>query len=142
MVSARLSIASLIVMVFACIIAGISLLIAATVFNGFLGDGRSWIGATQAFLLCFGGAAGIAVPAMAVFFMARNVRGKGRRPGPSRRIGAVSALLSLPLWLIGGCGLMARWPYTPYLVLSLILGLGLLWWAVSVLRANAERDDA
>ena len=123
---------TVIVMACALLIGFTSLIVAAYFFSGFLGGGRSVMGIIQALLLCFGIGAAVYLPAGIVFLMARHVRAYG----PKLSIGLAGTLISLPLWAYGGAALILRTPYWPYGLISLIFGLGLLFWAVSVLRGS------
>lgn len=98
-------------------------------FTGFLGGGRSWVGVFQAFLLCFGVGSFLYLPASLLFFMARHVRAYG----PKMRIGIASVIISLPLWATGGANLILKLPYTPYALISMLLGLLVLWWGVLIM---------
>ena len=127
---AKLAKSSLIVMLCALFIGASALIFAATAFVGFLGDGRSGFGIVQAFLLCFGLMAGVYLPATLVFFTARHVRGFG----PKKPIGLAGTLISLPLWGLGGASLLLKLSYWPYGLMAMLIGLGLLFWSVSVLK--------
>ena len=102
----------------------------AVIFSGFLDGGRSWIGIAQAFLLCFGVGAIIYLPAAAIFFMARSVRGNG----PTRNIGLLTAILALPFWTFGISALSFQTPYWLWAILATAIGLYLSFWALIVLR--------
>lgn len=104
-------------------------------FSGFLGGGRSWIGILQAFLLCFGIASVLYLPALVLFFMARHVRAYGAKAV----IGIASVCISLPLWGAGGAALMLKQPYFPYALLIMGFGLLILWWGVLVLKSAQSR---
>jgi len=125
---ARLSFA---VMTSALLIAITGFVASGYFFMGFLGDGRSGMGILQAFLLCFGIGAGVYLPALIVFFLARHVRSFGVKTP----IGFAGVFISLPLWLFGGLSLIQRLPYWPYGLAALLLGLILLFWSMLVLRA-------
>jgi len=122
---------SLYVMIVALLMIIMGLGVSAYFFSGFLGGGRSAMGVFQAFLLCFGIGSLVYLPAVIVFFMARHVRGLG----PKRAIGMAAVLISLPWWTLGGTSLIMRLPYWPYGLVAMVLGLGLLFWALKVLRA-------
>ncbi len=122
---------SLYVMAGALLTVLISVIASAYFFTGFLGGGRSAMGVFQAFLLCFGIGAALYLPAATVFFMARHVRSYG----PKLSIGLAGTLISLPLWAYGGAALFLRTPYWPYGLIAMLLGLGLLFWAIGILRA-------
>ncbi|PHR92979.1 MAG: hypothetical protein COA69_06590 [Robiginitomaculum sp.] len=122
-------------MIGALLVFGASLLTSAYFFNGFLGDGRSWVGVFQAFLLCFGLGSLLFLPALALFFMARHVR----MYGVKLKIGIAALLISLPLWLGGGSALALRLPQTLLALTLLTLGLGVFAWGFMVLRAARTR---
>ncbi|MEE9271849.1 MAG: hypothetical protein V3U57_01060 [Robiginitomaculum sp.] len=121
---------SLIIMLCALFIGALSFAVAGYAFLGFLGDGRSRLGNAQAFLLCFGFMAGFYLPALLVFFMARHVRGFG----PKKSIGLAGTILSLPFCSLGGISLVLRLPYWPFGLVAMLIGLGLLFWSISILK--------
>ncbi len=121
---------SLYVMMGALIVGLLSVSASAYFFTGFLGGGRSAMGVLQAFCLCFGIGAVLYLPSAIVFFMARHVRAYG----PKLSIGLASTLISLPLWAYGGAALFLRTPYWPYGLAAMLLGLGLLFWALGIMR--------
>ena len=137
-IPANLSRRSLHVMIGSMIVAAASLAASAYFFSGFLGGGRSPMGVFQSFILCFGIGALLYLPAITAFFMARHVRGYGAK----RSIGLAAMLISLPLWGYGGISLVLRLPYWPYGLAAMCFGLGLLFWAVSVLRNCKANNSA
>jgi len=137
-IPANLSRSSFRVMIGALIVTAASLTASAYFFTGFLGGGRSAMGVFQSFILCFGIGALLYLPAITVFFMARHVRGFGAK----RSIGLAAILISLPLWGYGGLSLIMRLPYWPYGLVALCFGLGLLLWAVTVLRNCNPNNSA
>lgn len=122
-------------MIGALIVFGVSLFTSAYFFNGFLGDGRSWVGVLQTFLLCFGLGGLLFLPALVLFFMARHVRMYGAKP----KIGIAALLISFPLWLGGTSALALHFPQTLLAFIILALGLGVLTWGFVVFRTAKTR---
>lgn len=114
------------------ITAVVILILCAYFFTGFLGGGRTGIGIAQAFLLCFGAGALAYLPLLCVFFMARHVHSFGAK----RSIGIASILISLPMWGFGAAGLVIQHPFWLYGLPLMAIGLIILFWGVTVLRAG------
>ena len=107
-----------------------SLIVAGMAFSGFLDGGRSFLGLSQAFLLCFGAGSLVYLPAAAIFAMARNVRANG----PKRQLGWITALLALPVWGYGLTAILMKMPYMIAAIIAVILGLYLTFWAIVVIK--------
>jgi hypothetical protein len=121
---------ALTMMVVTLVIAVFSMAASAWFFTGFLGGGRSVVGLFQAFLLCFGIGAIAYGPALAIFWMARHVRGNG----PKRWVGGLTAALALPVWGYGIAALIFKLPYSVWAVVAILIGLYLTFWAIVVFR--------